>query len=405
MALDVGDPPGRVAAAVQGARDLSAADFKRKLARVVAPFVLAIAANGAINASGLSRNARAIVSAPFGLLATLFGLAAGFLMIGRYVRIGVHKFRIAAAISAVLLAFIVFTGSFVRLTGSGLGCPDWPDCKGGDVIPKSGRSAQIEFGNRVITGLCVLAAAVCVLLAFVRVPYRRDLVKYGVIVSVLIFGNAIVGAFVVIFHLKTGTVTLHFALALVSIAVGLLLFHRSGEPGASADLLGRGRVALSPSLLLASRITTTLTVVGLLLGAVVTGTGPHVGDPAKTERYPFELKSAAIVHSGVMWLVLASVVVLAVISSRTAGAEKVRSRVNWLMAALVAQGGVGYLQWAKHLPAWLVQIHVVGAVMVWTLVLWVRAAVTRPAAVSLADDRARTLLRRLRLLQRGGPAN
>jgi heme a synthase len=380
MALDVGDRPGRVAAVIQGARELSASDFKRKLIRFVVPFFLAIAANGAINASGLSRNARAIVSAPFGLLATLFGLATGFLVIGRYVRVGVRKFRIAAGISAVLLAFIVFTGSFVRLTGSGLGCPDWPDCKGGDVIPKSGRSAQIEFGNRVITGLCVLAAAVCVLLAFVRVPYRRDLVKYGVIVSVLIFSNAIVGAFVVIFHLKTGAVTLHFALALVSIAVGLLLFHRSGEPGSSADLLGRGRTAISPGLLMASRITTTLTVVGLLLGAVVTGTGPHVGDPAKTERYPFELKSAAIVHSGVMWLVLASVVVLAVLSARTVGGAKVRSRVTWLMAALVAQGGVGYLQWAKHLPAWLVQIHVVGAVVVWTLVLWVRAAVTRPAS-------------------------
>jgi heme a synthase len=391
MSAIEGDAPGRVAAAIQGARELSAADFKRKLIRVVVPFIVAIAANGAINASGLSRNARAIVSAPFGLLATLFGLATGFLIIGRYVRVGVRKFRIAAAISAVLLAFIVFTGSFVRLTGSGLGCPDWPDCKGGDVIPKSGRSAQIEFGNRVITGLCVLAAAVCVLLAFVRVPYRRDLVKYGVIVSVLIFGNAIVGAFVVIFHLKTGTVTLHFALALVSIAVGLLLFHRSGEPGASADLLGRGRAAISPQLLMASRITTTLTVVGLLLGAVVTGTGPHVGDPAKTERYPFDLKSAAMVHSGVMWLVLASVVVLAVLSARTVGAEKVRTRVTWLMASIVAQGGVGYLQWAKQLPAWLVQIHVVGAVVVWTLVLWVRAAVTRPASeVAVASNVSRS---------------
>jgi heme a synthase len=385
--MEAGDTPGRIAAAIQGARTLEPSEFKRKLLRVLVPFIVAIAANGAVSASGLSRNARAIVSAPFGLLATLFGLATGFLIIGRYVRVGVHKFRIAAAISAVLLAFIVFTGSFVRLTGSGLGCPDWPDCKGGDVIPASGRAAQIEFGNRVITGLCVLAAAVCVLLAFVRVPYRRDLVKFGVIVSVLIFGNAIVGAFVVIFHLKTGTVTLHFALALVSIAVGLLLFHRSGEPGASADLLGRGRVPISAALLMASRITTTLTVVGLLLGAVVTGTGPHVGDPAKTERYPFDLKSAAMVHSGVMWLVLASVAVLAVLSARTVGAAKVRSRVTWLMAALVVQGGVGYLQWAKHLPAWLVQIHVVGAVVVWTLVLWVRAAVTRPASeIGVADS-------------------
>lgn len=376
----VGDAPGRIATQVHGARSLSKSAFRRKLLFVLVPFALAIVANGAINASGLSRTSRAIASAPFGLIATLLGLAAGFLLFGRYVRIGVKRYRIAAAVSAALLAFIILTGSAVRLTGSGLGCPDWPDCKGGDVIPKSGRSAQIEFGNRVVTGLCILAAAVCVLLALVRVPYRRDLVKYGALVSFLIFGNAIVGAFVVIFELKTGVVTAHFALAIVSLAVGLLLFHRAGEPGGSADLLGRDRIAISSKLLASMRLTTTLTAVGLLLGAVVTGTGPHVGDPEKTERYPFELESATIVHSGVMWITLASVVALAVLSTRTVGAEHVRKRVTWLLAAIVAQGGVGYLQWAKHLPAALVQVHVVGAVVVWTLVLWVRAAVTHPKA-------------------------
>ena len=376
----LGDPPGRIATQVQGARSLSKPDFRRKMALVLVPFVVAIIANGAINGSGLSRNARALASAPFGLLATLFGLASGFLLFGRYVRVGVKRYRIAAGVSAALLGFIILTGSAVRLTGSGLGCPDWPDCKNGDVVPKSGRSAQIEFGNRVVTGLCILAAAVCVLLALVRVPYRRDLVKYGALVSFLIFGNAIVGAFVVIFELKTGVVSAHFALAIVSLAVALVLYHRAGERGGSADLLGRDRMAISPRLFWSARVTTGLMAVGLLLGAVVTGSGPHVGDPEKTERYPFDLRSATIVHSSVMWLTLASVVVLAVLSAHTIGAERVRTRVTWLLGALVAQGGVGYLQWAKHLPAALVQVHVLGAVVVWSLMLWVRAAVTNAAA-------------------------
>jgi heme a synthase len=379
MEIETGDQPGRIASVVQGARSLSAPEFRRKLLFVAIPFVVALIANGAVNRSGLSRNARAAASAPFALLAVILGLSSAFLILGRYVRIGIPRYRKVAAFSAFLLGFIVFTGSLVRLTGSGLGCPDWPDCKGGDLVPKSGRSAQIEFGNRVVTGLCVLAAAVCVLLALVRVPYRRDLVKHGVIVSVLIFGNAIIGAFVVIFELKTGVVTLHFALALVSLAVALVLFHRAGEAGGSTDLLGRGRVPISPQLLLASRAMTAITVVGLLIGTVATGSGPHVGDPAKKERYPFALESVARLHSGVMWVLLASVVVLAVLSARTPGAARVRSRVTWLMAALVAQGGVGYIQWAMQLPAWLVQIHVVGAVVVWALVLWVRAAVTQPA--------------------------
>ena len=130
----LGDPPGRIATQVQGARSLSKPDFRRKMALVLVPFVVAIIANGAINGSGLSRNARALASAPFGLLATLFGLASGFLLFGRYVRVGVKRYRIAAGVSAALLGFIILTGSAVRLTGSGLGCPDWPDCKNGDTF-------------------------------------------------------------------------------------------------------------------------------------------------------------------------------------------------------------------------------------------------------------------------------
>ena len=186
--LDViGDAPGRVASFVQGSRDLSRAEFKRLLIRFGAPFVVAAAANGAIGKSSLSRSARAVVSAPFSLLAAGLGVALAMIILGRYVRIGVARYRLAAGVSAVLLGFIIFTGSLVRLTGSGLGCPDWPTCKGGSVVPESGRSAQIEFGNRVITGLCILAAAIGVLLALVRKPYRRDLVQLGLVVSVLIF--------------------------------------------------------------------------------------------------------------------------------------------------------------------------------------------------------------------------
>ena len=385
---------GRVATIVQGAKDLDTSAFRKRLGLFGVPFAVGVAANSAVSASSLSRTSRAVVSAPFSLMATFFGLALGMGVLGRYVRVGVRGYRIVAAVSAFLLGFIMVTGAAVRLTGSGLGCPDWPTCKDGDVIPQSGRAAQIEFGNRVVTGLCILAAALGVLLALVRVPYRRDLVKHGVIISVLIFGNAIVGGVVVLLHLKSGVVAAHFLLAVASLTAGLVLFHRAGEPGASAGLFGRDRrAAVAGPLPMATRAATGLLLLGVVIGTVVSGSGPHSGDPAKTERFPFDLERVAQVHSGVMWLALAAVVVTAVLASKTVGAHVILRRLTWLMAALVAQGGIGYWQWAKQLPSGLVQLHIVGAIVCWATLLWVRAAVWVPAAASTVLEGTRELVR------------
>ena len=348
------------------------------------------------------------MSAPLGLGLTVCGLAGATLMLGRYVQVGPARFRLIVAVSAALLGFIIVTGAAVRLSGSGLGCPNWPTCADGSVLPASSHKAQIEFGNRVVTGICIVAAAVGVLAALVRRPYRADLVRLGVIVTALLFGNALVGGAVVLFHLKTGIVIAHFLLAIASLTTGLVLFHRAGEDGRGGDLWGRDRVTtVAPMVRLAGRVAPVLVFVGVVLGTVTTGSGPHSGDPAKTERLPFGIEAAARVHSIVMWLALASVVALAV-TSRTGGSgaavrlrhtsvvpapsqggnlttwseahTRVRKRVTWLMAALVVQGGVGYLQYARKLPSGLVEVHVLGATIVWTLLIWVRAALSQPPA-------------------------
>ncbi len=375
--------PGRIAALVRGTAELEPGVFRGRLTRVTVPFLVMLGANAAVGASSLGRTARAVISAPLGLGLVVSGLAGATLLLGRFVTVSPTRFRQLAALSAVLLAGIIATGAAVRLTGSGLGCPDWPTCADGSVLAASSRSARIEFGNRMVTGLVILVAALCVLAALVRRPYRTDLVRLGIVINALIFSNAIVGGAVVLFHLKTGVVIAHFLLAIASLSAGLLLFHRAGEPSSGTDFWGRDRVPNAGTRLLGlGRVTTVMLLLGIMLGTVVTGSGPHSGDPAKTERLQFGIQAAARVHSGAMWLAVASVVVLAAVAARTSGdaAGRVRRRVTWLMAAAVVQGGVGYLQYARKLPAGLVEVHVIGATIVWTLLMWVRAALTRPAA-------------------------
>ena len=204
----------------------------------------------------------------------------------------------------------MLTGAAVRLTGSGLGCPDWPTCKQGKVVPASGTHAQIEFGNRIVTGLCVFAAAIGVLTALVRVPYRRDLVRLGLLTSFLIFANAILGGLTVIYGLKPQFVMSHFLLAIVTIASGVLVFHRSGEPGGSRDLWGRDRVAAVDPL--SVRIVQGLTLASLVvlfLGTVTTG---HRARTAEIPRLPASatrcVTSSASTPASV-WIMLAIAVV------------------------------------------------------------------------------------------------
>lgn len=374
-----GDTPGAVVTRVRAFAAMPARRYRLMMGKLVA----GIAVNQGVVAAlkGQSRNVRAVVSGFSGLIGLLLAVAVAIAFLGRYVRVSIRTFRLVALVSAVLLGFIMLTGSAVRLTGSGLGCPDWPTCKAGNIVPESGRHAAIEFGNRVVTGLCLLAAAVGVLTALVRRPYRVDLVRFGLIVSFGLFSNAILGGLTVIFDLQPQFVMGHFLLAIACVAAGVVLFHRAGEPGASGSILGRERVTavdetmrrLGQALLLCS--------MGVVfLGCVLTGAGPHGGDP-KVRRFGFSMLDVVRVHSGLVWITLMLVVAMAVRvwKARTPAAIELRRRIGVLALAIFAQGGIGYWQWFTQVPVLLVQTHVLGAVTVWCAVLWVRAAITLPA--------------------------
>jgi heme a synthase len=416
-----GDQPGRVAQRVREFATMPSAEFKKKSLILVTAIGLAQAVTGVL--SGQSKTVRAAISGPLSLIAGLATVALATMILGRYVRIGMRTFRIIAGISAALLTFIIYTGSAVRLTGSGLGCPDWPTCEKGKVVPESGMHAQIEFGNRVVTGLCVLVAGIGVLTALVRNPYRKDLVQFGLLVSLAIFGNAIVGGFTVLSGLRPEFVMAHFILALLALGTALVLFHRAGEPGQSRLLTGRDRIAaLDENTTNLSRFLTVAAAVVLFMGMIVTGSGPHGGSDKENnpvKRFPFSTFDTSRIHSIAVWIALALVIALAVRALRSTnqaplepeanqaspsvarhlsaknrnlwGAAELRRRLSVLMGVIVAQGAIGYTQYFNGVPALLVQFHVIGATAFFIAVFWVRAAVTKPGSVVLSHRAIQTM--------------
>jgi heme a synthase len=377
-----GDEPGRFVRSIRGFANAETQQFRKWVLWLLV--VIGLGQGGTAALKSASRDIRAVASGVLSFASGIAFIGLAVLLLGRYVRIGVSRYRFIARISAALLTFIIFTGAAVRLTGSGLGCPDWPTCKEGKIIPSSGRAAGIEFGNRMVTGLCVIAAAIGVLTALIRRPYRRDLVQLGLLVSVLIFGNAIVGGLSVRYGLNPYFVMSHFLLAIASLAAGLQIFHRAAEPGGSGHLLGLDRrPAINQATLWVSRLLVFGALSSIVLGTIVTGSGPHGGDPEKgVVRFGFVMETVAQIHSGAVIITLAVICALAfmVWKGTTQAQVELRKRLAVLLSITLIQGTIGYVQWFNQVPALLVQFHVIGASFFWICVLWVRAAVTVPVA-------------------------
>ena len=277
----------------------------------------------------------------------------------RVPRLSPAAFRRLTLIAALAVGFIIVTGGAVRITGSGLGCPDWPTCDNERVVAPLEYHAMIEFVNRSITGLVSVAVIVAVLGALVRQPRRRDLtwLSLGLVGGVV--AQIILGGLTVLFHLKPGFVMAHFLLSLVLLTDAVVLYHRAGQPdGAVArpavggDVRNMGRLALIAA------------GVAVFLGTVVTGSGPHGGDP-DVERLPFAVPDVARLHgiSVVLFIVVTLVTLWRV---RTAGAPPSLVRSGEVLVAVsAAQAGVGYAQYFTGVPVLLVGIHIAGAALVW----------------------------------------
>ena len=303
------------------------------------------------------------------------------------------KFRLTPAkyqrityLSVLLLSLIIVTGAAVRLTGSGLGCSDWPTCEDDQLVAEiDDVHAMVEFVNRVITGVVSLAVIFAVLGSLFREPRRKDLTWWslGLVVGVIV--QILVGALVVREHLPPSLVIAHFLISMVLVWNAVELHHRAkfsmGLPPQPAWTPLRSLSSLL--VLLASGV--------LVTGTLVTGSGPHSGaettqtkealenfqegalhlntESFEVKRLPFDVPDVARIHAITMIVFLIVMTYTVFRISRIAKTKYVFSQAQNLLTVAVLQGAIGYTQYFTDVPALLVGFHIAGAVAVWIMTL------------------------------------
>ena len=284
--------------------------------------------------------------------------------------------RLALA-NLVANGLIVVTGGAVRLTGSGLGCPTWPRCTTDSFVatPELAGHGVIEFGNRLLT-FVLAAVAVATVVAVWRSP-RRDLRPLALLTFLGIPAQALLGGVTVLTGLNPWTVAAHFLLSMVLVALATMLWLRSREPGVGQPLVRR------PLALLVGGIAAVTGVV-LLLGTVVTGSGPHSGDVDENDvptgdRIGFDPELVSQVHADVVFLLVGLTVALLVTLHAIDAPRRLRSAARDLLAVQLAQGVVGYVQYFTGLPIGLVLVHMLGAVLITAFTARLVWAVRGPA--------------------------
>lgn len=296
-----------------------------------------------------------------------------------------RAYRAVTVVALVALGVIVVSGAAVRLTGSGMGCPTWPSCEDGSLVPRGATGAHgwIEFLNRVFTGAVSVAVALAVLGSRRLRPRRRDLtaLSWGLVAGV--FAQALLGGLVVVLHVAPVAVAGHYLLSAVLVATAVVLHHRAGLSE------GGRRPTATPWVLAWSTRLVALAGVVLVTGTLVTGSGPHGGDEA-ADRLPFSVHSVVPIHSVAVWAFLGLTLVVLHRAEQGDVAPAVAGRGRALVAAIAVQGGLGYLQYFTGVPEGLVGLHVLGSVLVWVAVLRFHLALhegvpaTRPEPVATA---------------------
>ncbi|HVC06888.1 MAG TPA: COX15/CtaA family protein [Solirubrobacterales bacterium] len=287
-----------------------------------------------------------------------------------------RRYAQVALVALIALALIVLTGAAVRLTDSGLGCPNWPKCYG-QPLPPLESHALIEFGNRVLTGFVGIAVIAASALAFYRRPYRQHLALFGALLPLGVIAQAILGALVVEYHLAPGLVMLHFILSMMLLDAAFALAwcsrYEPWERRRSADRLGVWAVR---GLLPLGQLT-------IAAGTVATASGPHAGAHAGQIVHRFRFEGAKTLE----WVVqrhaaIAAVFGLAAVAvwfllRREGGERRALRPLSVVIGLLGLQGVVGGVQWYLKLPTELVWVHVSLATFTWLAMLWTVASAGR----------------------------
>jgi len=278
--------------------------------------------------------------------------------------------RLRTAIFGVLLflqSALVLTGGAVRLTGSGLGCPTWPECTPGSYTPVPYQAegqlhAWIEFGNRLLTFALLISALVAVI--YVLKSGRKDLRSLAAGQVLGIIGQGVLGGITVLTDLHPLPVAGHLLLSMVLIAGATSLYARRDEPHFKV-------LAPTKTISLLSRSHLLISFIVLILGTIVTGSGPHAGDET-AQRFGFDIRSVAILHADAVIFLLGLTIALLVAASVTHSTKKA---IYIFFAISLAQGGIGYAQYLTGIPELLVAIHLAGATIFWIAAWRIRLSV------------------------------
>lgn len=264
---------------------------------------------------------------------------------------------------------IVVTGGVVRLTGSGLGCPTWPECVEGSYTPTARQEEAwhkyIEFGNRLLTfvlGALALAAIIGALVWWFRCKQRGPIVLLAAVPLVGTMAQALLGGITVLTGLSPWAVAAHFLVSMAIIAGVTVLVMRSYDTGDQpVHWLVRREVRLMAWLLIA------VTAVVVILGTVVTGSGPHSGDADTEARFGLDPRTVSWLHADAVLLFLGLVIGMLVVLRVVDGPRRAKTLVGLLLLVAVIQGVIGYGQYFSGLPWALVATHMLGACLVWML--------------------------------------
>jgi cytochrome c oxidase assembly protein subunit 15 len=296
--------------------------------------------------------------------------------------------RLTASIVA-LLGVIIVTGAAVRLTSSGLGCTDWPNCNADSFVSIDNHHEAIEQVNRLLSGLIGIPIVAALVGAYGRRPRRRDLIVLTWVLFGLFLGQAVLGGITVLLELAWVSVMGHFLLAIALVGLALTLHRWAAEPP------GRVEYLVSPASRRAARAVYALTIWVLMAGTLVTAAGPHGGD-RDAKRLGWDIPDVARLHGTSVVVLVAATLVMGSMFWRERAPVRVIRATAVLIATMCVQAVIGYVQYFNEIPALLVGFHVAGAVLVYAAVHQLQlelrrrvpvadAAVAEPAAAGVPE--------------------
>jgi cytochrome c oxidase assembly protein subunit 15 len=283
-----------------------------------------------------------------------------------------ERYRQFAWAALIALTVIVFTGAAVRLTGSGLGCPEWPRCTEESLYTDLNTHGAIEFGNRLLTFLVTAASLLAFGGALLRDPYRRDLVRISALLPLGVAAQAVLGGLTVIYHLSPGWVMGHFALSMIVLIAAVWLVREAAREPDDLQPPPPDRIAAW-----AARILVPLGGIAIFAGTAATAAGPHAGGSGtddEVDRITFKgedtLDYLIHLHSALATLLGLAAVAATYIAWRRGAGRGLLEPLVLTCVLLATQGLIGSVQYSQELPSEIVWFHVTAATMTWLAIVW-----------------------------------